>query len=143
MRLSNIQILLLHFFLINFLTLFLNLNSNAQTVSFASNLTYNDYRQNRFSFNRTTDNYPYNAADIPESGGEFTGVQALPAFDFRRTSETFHLQLSVYHLRRNYGKIYPVHSIIPARVYSVDLKHCAHLTFKLFKLVILALWQSK
>src|ERR1700744_6521426 len=122
MRLSNIQILLLHFFLINFLTLFLNLNANAQAVSFASNLTYHDYRQNRFSFDRTTDNYTYNAADIPESGGELTGGEALPAFDFRRASETFHLQQFAYHVFRNNSKVYPVHSIL-ARVYSVDPKH--------------------
>jgi hypothetical protein len=143
MRLSNTQTLLIYFFLINFLTLFLKPDANAQTVLFANSLAYNDYRQNRLSFHHTKDNYTYNVADILKSDGEFTGVQALPAFDFRRTSETFHLQLSAYHVLKNNGKVYPGHRSIPARVYSVDLKHCARLTFKLFKLVILPLWQSK
>ena len=141
MRLSNIQILLILFFLINFLTPFLNPNANAQTVSFANSPAYNDYRHNRLSFDRTTDNNTYNMAGLPNSGGGVTGMQALPAFDFRRTAETFHLQISAYREIRNIGK-YPVHSIL-ARVYSVNLKHSARLTFKLFKLVIFPLWQSK
>jgi len=143
MRLSNIQILLVHFFLINFLTLYFKPNASAQTVSFANNLACNDYRQKPFSFDHRTDHYAYNVADIPKPDVEFIGVQALPASDFRHTSEAFHLHLFADHVLKNNGKVYPVHSIILARVYSVDLKHSARLTFRLFKLVILPLWQSK
>src|ERR1700742_712595 len=115
MRLSNIQILLFHFFLFNFLTLFLNLNASAQAVSFASNLTYHDYRQNRLSLNRTTDNFTYNEGDTAESDGEIIGGEHLPAFDFRHTSEAYHTQLSAYHVLRNNSK-YPMHNLL-ARVY--------------------------
>jgi hypothetical protein len=139
MRLSNIQTSLICFFLINFLTLFLKPDALAQTVSFANNPA----RQSHLSFDRITDNYISDVADVPKSSGEFTGVQILPAFDFRRASETFHFQPSAYNVLRNNGKVYTGHRSIPARVYSVDLKHCARLTFKLFKLVILPLWQSK
>lgn len=107
MRLSNIQTLLVYFFLINFLTLFLKPGANAQTVSFANNITHHDYRQNRRSFDNTTNNYTYNMADTLNPDRELPVVNALPAFDFRRTSETFHLKLTVYHTFSNNGKANP------------------------------------
>ena len=58
MRLSNIQILLTHFFLITFLTLFFKPGAKAQETLFANNSAYNDHRQNR-SFIRECDGCLY------------------------------------------------------------------------------------
>jgi len=112
MRLSNIPILLIHFFMFTFLTLLLKPNANAQTVSFAGNFTYNNYQRNRVSSGNTTDNYTNNVTDIPGADTEFTSVQAPLSFDFRRTSETFYLKLSAYHVLKARKIVYKLHYVI-------------------------------
>jgi hypothetical protein len=70
-------------------------------------------------------------------------LQELPSLDFYHASEKLYLKPSVYHMIKSFGKAYPRRSIIPARMYTFELKHSACITFKLFKLVIVPLWQSK
>jgi hypothetical protein len=141
MRLSNNQKILIHLFLITSLTLLLKPNANAQAQS-DKVFAYNDYGHNRHSFNEPKDNSIYVRTDIGKHDAEATDAQLLPTIDFHRTSENFYSKPPAYHLIKN-RKAYLAHNLMPRMVYSVELKHSARLTFKLFKLVIVPLWQSK
>ena len=135
MRLSNNQKFLIHFFLITSLTLLLKPNANAQAVP-STVFAYNDYRHNR-----PEADHIYISADISKHDEEPGDAQLLPTINFHQASES--LKPFSYRLVKNNRKAYQTHSSIPMMVYSIDLKHSAHLTFKLFKLVIVPLWQSK
>jgi len=141
MRLSYTKTLFLHSFLIISLTLLLNPTANAQQISFANAFTFNNMH-NRYSINEpesdpvyvgpTENNRDVNPVDKPE----------LSVSNFYHKSENLYLKPRIHNLN-NSSQVYPAHSIIPARIYSIELKHSVRFTFKLFKLMILPLWQSK
>lgn len=135
MRLSNTLKFPIHFFLITSLTLLLKPNANAQAVP-STVFAYNDYRHNR-----SEDGHIYIGADVNKHDAEPTDAELLPTINFHQASES--LRPFSCRLVKNNRKAYLAHSSIPMMVYSIDLKHSAHLTFKLFKLVIVPLWQSK
>ena len=142
MRLSCTKTSILRFFLFIFLTLLLNPNANAQAVSFANVFAYNTVH-NRSSMNEP-ENEPVYAEPITDKHDVKLGsLQELPSLDFYHASESLHLRPSAYHMIKSFGRAYPRRSIIPARMYTFELNHSARLTFKLFKLVIVPLWQSK
>jgi hypothetical protein len=137
-RLSNTKISLLHFFLITSLTLLLKPNATAQTVSSANVFAYNDNRHNGFLFNELQDDRIYTGASIDKHDEAQTDAPTLTSLDFPRTLESLYLKPITYHAIKNY----PRYAIL-VRVYSIELKHSARLTFKPFKLVIVPFWQSK
>ena len=142
MRLSCTKTSILHFFLFIFLTVLLNSTANAQAISFANVFAYNTLH-NKSSMNEP-ENEPVYAESITDRHDvKLAGIQELPSLDFYRTLEILHLKPSAYHVIKSFGKAYPRRSIIPARMYTFELNHSARLTFKLFKLVIVPLWQSK
>jgi hypothetical protein len=135
MRLSNNQKFFIHIFLITSLTLLLKPNVNAQAVQ-STVFAYNDYRQNR-----SEDDHIYIRIDIGKHDEEPTDAALLPTINFHHASES--LKPFFYHLSKNNRKVYLAHNTTPMMVYSIDLKYSARLTFKLFKVVIVPLWQSK
>ena len=143
MRLSNNQKFLIHFFLITSLTLLLKPNANAQAVRSDNVFAYNDSRHNRSLSNDPEADLIYIRADLNKHDEELTDTQMLPTINFPRMMENLCLKPLAYQAVKNNGKVYHAHNITLIRVYSVDLNHSARLTFKLFKLVIVPLWQSK
>jgi hypothetical protein len=135
MRLSNTLKLLIHFFLITSLTLLLKPNANAQAAP-STVFAYNDYRHTG-----SEDDHIYIRTDIGKHDEEPTDAELLPTINFHQASESS--KPFSYHLSKNNRKVYLAHNTIPMMVYSIDLKHSARLTFKLFKLVIVPLWESK
>jgi hypothetical protein len=138
MRLSNTQKFLIHFFLITSLTLLLKPNANAQTVQPNNVFAYNDYRHNN-----SEDDHIYIGADMSKHDEGPAEAELLPTMNFHRILENFYLKSLAYHTIRNNSKAYQLHNITLIRTYSIDLKQTAHLTFKVFELVIVPLWQSK
>jgi hypothetical protein len=136
MRLSNTQKILIHFFLITCVTLLLKSNANAQAIRADNVFAYNDYRHAR-----SEDDHIYIGADISKHDEESTDEQIVFTINFHQASES--LTPLSYRLIKNNRKAYLAHSSIPMMAYSIDLKHSARLTFKVFKLVIVPLWQSK
>ncbi|WP_426670108.1 hypothetical protein ACPPVU_02455 [Mucilaginibacter sp. McL0603] len=143
MRLSNKQKFLIHFSLIISLTLLLKTNANAQAAQSDNVFAYNDYLHNRSLSNESEADHIYIRADVNNHDEEPADEQILPTINFHRASENFYSKPFAYRLAKNNRKAYPAHGIMPTMVYSIDLKHSARLTFKLFKLVIVPLWQSK
>ena len=142
MRLSCTKTSIPCFFLILSLTLLLNPVANAQAVSFANVFAYNTVH-NRSSMNEL-ENEPGYAEPITDNHNvKLAVVQELPSLDFYHTSKSLSLKPPAYHTNKTFGKAYSPRCIIPARVCSFELNHSARLTFKLFKLVIVPLWQSK
>lgn len=137
MRLSNTQKLLIHLLLINFLTLFSRHDAKAQIPLFANNFTYKDHRKNRFLLVNAKDTPNFNIVDTVNSDAGFTTIQASAITSFRHSSETF--QMPAHRIVIDNVKGCTRHSIIPC-LYSIDLRHGARLTFKIFKLVISPLW---
>ena len=135
MRLSNNQKFLIRIFLITSLTLLLKSNANAQAVQ-STVFAYNDY-----GHTRSEDDHIYIGADISKHDEESTDEQIVPTINFHQASESS--KPFSYRLIKNNRKAYLAHSSIPMMVYSIDLKHSARFTFKLFKLVIVPFWQSK
>lgn len=142
MRLSCTKASIPCFFLFISLTLLLNPVANAQAISFANVFAYNTVH-NRSSMNEP-ENAPGYAEPITDKHDvKLAGLQELPSLDFYHASENLSLKPFTRHTNKNFGKAYSPHSIMLARVYSFELNHSARLTFKLFKLVIVPLWQSK
>jgi len=135
MRLSNNQKLLLQFFLITFLTLLLKPNANAQAVQ-STVFAYNDFRHNRDEDERI-----YIGANVEKHDEETTEAEVLPTINFHR--ESVYLKPLLYRMMKNNKKVYLAQARTPVVAYSIDVNHSARLTFKLFKLVIVPLWQSK
>jgi hypothetical protein len=142
MRLSCTKTSILRFFLFIFLTLLLNPNANAQAVSFVNVFAYNTVH-NRSSMNESENEPGYADPIIDKHDIKLAGIQELPSLNFYHATESLSLKPPAYHTNKNLGKAYSPRCIIPARVCSFELNHSARLTFKLFKLVIVPLWQSK
>jgi len=138
MRLSNTKKIFLHFFLITSLTLLLKPNATAQTASSANVFAYNEHRHNDSLFNKLQDDRIYTGASTNNHDEGQKDEPALPSLDFLHTSEILYSKPPVYHTVKSYQ-----HHTILAQIYSFELKHCGRLTFKPFKLVIVAFWQSK
>lgn len=142
MRLSCTKTSISCFFLIILLTLLFNPGANAQAVSSANVFAYNTVH-NISSTNEAKNEPGYAKPIIDKHDVKLAALQELPSLNFYRASERLSLRPPAYHMNKNFGKAYPHRSIIPARMYTFELKHSARLTFKLFKLVIVPLWQSK
>ena len=142
MRLSNNQKFLIHIFLITSLTLLLKSNANAQVVRSDNVFAYNDSRHKRSLSDDPEADLIYIRADLNKHDEEPTDTQMLPTINFPRMMENLSKPLA-YHMIKNNSKLYQVHNVTLIRTYSIDLNHSARLTFKLFKLVIVPLWQSK
>jgi hypothetical protein len=136
MRLSNNQKFLIHIFLITSLTLLVKPNANAQAIRSDNVFAYNDYRHTR-----SEDDDIYIGYDIGKHDEEPSDAELLPTINFHQASESS--KLFSYRLIKNNRKACMAHRSIPMMIYSINLKHRARLTFKLFKLVIVPFWQSK
>lgn len=142
MRLSCTKTPIPYFFPIIFLTLLLEPGAKAQAVSSPNVFAYNTVH-NRSSTHES-ENEPVYAEPVTDKHDvKLAGLQELTTLNFYHASESLYLKIPAYHTNKNFGKGYPRRSIIPARMYSFELNHSARLTFKIFKLVIVPLWQSK
>lgn len=141
MRLSYTKTLLIHLFLIISPTFLFNPTANAQQVLFANTFTSNSIHS-RYAMNES-ENEPIGIEPTESSYGVTMVDKTEPILGFYCRSESLYLKPLIYHLNKSFGKPYPSSSVIHTQVCSIGLKHGIRFTFKLFKMVIVPLWQSK
>jgi len=131
MRLSNTPVLLLHFFLISFLTLFLKPNVNAQCIPLPNGFAHNDYWHKRPLFDALDNGFTYIEADIYERDGRLIVAHLFPALNYSRTLENLYLKPLLDHVRKNNGKVYAGYNH-PVTL-MIDIKSDAERTYIVLK----------
>jgi hypothetical protein len=131
MRLSNTPVLLLHFFLISFLTLFLKQNVNAQCVPLPNGFAHNDYWHKRPLFDALDNGFTYIEADIYEREGRLIVAHLFPALNYSRTLENLYLKPLLDHVNKNNGKVYTGYNH-PVTL-MIDIKSNAERTYTVLK----------
>ena len=133
MRLSYTPISLLQFFLVAFLTLFLQPCARAQSI-----LAVN-YQRHHFENNHTLVEVAGDESIQPETISEKYTAEAdnkyPPAINFLRCTIT---TLTT----QNSCKIYAGYHPLRVRIYSTNIRHSMRITVKLFKVVIVPMWRG-
>jgi len=142
MRLSTTQKLLIPFFLINFLTLFLKADANAQSL-LASNFSFNNYLHSRTLLDESENDSNYPETDAPQQDIRPVAAHVTLPVNYYHIPENSYSNLLPYHTAKSNFKVYKRYRPILGRVYSTNLMNSVRVTFKLFKVVIIPLWQSK
>jgi hypothetical protein len=136
MRLSYTPISLLHFFLITFLTLFLNPDAKAQSI-LAVNVTHHHHFENDRPLINVADNDIIQSEYITEKyDGSLLNEGYSSTVNFPHAGT---LLLPI----KNPGRIYAGYHPLRMRIYSASIQHSMRITIKLFKVVIVPLWHSK